>query len=39
MENFIYARSSTDPLVSKQAFIVPRRIFTLSKGLPEEEDY
>jgi len=38
MENFIYALSSTDPLVSKQALIVSRRIFTLSKGFPEEED-
>ena len=39
MENFIYARSFRDLLVYKQAFIVSRRIFTLSKGFPEEEKY
>jgi four helix bundle protein len=37
MENFIYARSFRDLLVYKQAFIVSRRIFDLSKGFPEEE--
>jgi four helix bundle protein len=39
MENFIYARSFRDLLVYKQAFIVSRRIFTLSKSFPEEEKY
>jgi len=39
MESLIYARSYRDLLVCKQAFIVLRRIFTLSKGLPEGEKY
>ncbi|MGA8481290.1 MAG: four helix bundle protein [Chthoniobacterales bacterium] len=39
MENFIYARSFRDLLVYKRAFVVSRRIFTLSKGFPEEEKY
>jgi four helix bundle protein len=39
MENFIYARSFRDLLVYKQAFIVSRKIFDLSKGFPEEEKY
>jgi len=39
MENFINARSFMDLLVYKQAFVVSRRIFTLSKGFSEEEKY
>jgi 23S rRNA-intervening sequence protein len=39
MENFIYARSFRDLLVYKQAFVVARRIFALSKGFPEDEKY
>jgi four helix bundle protein len=39
MEQFVYARSFRDLLVYKQAFILSRRIFDLSKGFPEEEKY
>jgi four helix bundle protein len=39
MENFNYARSFRDLLVYKQAFVVARRIFALSKGFPEDEKY
>ncbi len=39
MENFIYARRFGDLLVYKQAFIVSRRLFSLSKGFPEEQKY
>jgi four helix bundle protein len=39
MEQFVYARSFRDLIVYKQAFIVSRRVFDLSKGFPEEEKY
>jgi hypothetical protein len=32
MEDFVYARNFRERLVYKQAFIVSRRIFELSKG-------
>jgi four helix bundle protein len=39
MEQFVYARNFRDLLVYKQAFIVSRKIFNLSKDFPEEEKY
>jgi 23S rRNA-intervening sequence protein len=37
MEKFIYAHSFRDLVVYKQAFVVSRRTFTLSKGFPEDQ--
>jgi four helix bundle protein len=39
MEDFVYARNFRELLVYKQAFIVSRRIFEVSKGFPEDEKY